>query len=57
MDKIKELIFYFLDLDTLFYKIGSIILIAMVLRYLWNKDHEYILMTMGLGLIFIDLGW
>ena len=57
MDKIKEFIHYFLDLDTLFYKLGSIALLLMLLRFIMSRDKEYILFTAGLLLIFIDLGW
>jgi hypothetical protein len=57
MDKIKQFIHYFLDLDTLFYKLGTIALMIMMFRYILRRDTEYLLFTMGLLLIFIDLGW
>ena len=57
MDKIKQFIHYFLDLDTLFYKVGTIALIIMMLRYILRRESEYLLFTIGLLCIFIDLGW
>ena len=57
MDKLKQLIHYFLDLDTLFYKLGTIALILMLIRYILIREKEYLLFTIGLLLIFIDLGW
>jgi hypothetical protein len=57
MDKIKQFIHYFLDLDTLFYKLGTIALMIMMVRYILRRESEYLLFTIGLLLIFIDLGW
>jgi hypothetical protein len=57
MNKLKQLTHYLLDLDTLFYKIGTLALILMLLRYIARRESEYLLFTIGLLLIFIDLGW
>ena len=57
MDKIKHLIHYFLDLDTLPYKIISIVLFIMFIRFSLNKDWDYVLLPLGLSIVFFDLGW
>ena len=57
MDKIKQIIAYFLDLDTLFYKVGTLALMIMMFRYILRRESEHLLFTIGLLLIFIDLGW
>ena len=57
MDKIKQLIHYFLDLDTLPYKIISIVLFIMFIRFSLNKDWDYVLLPLGLSIVFFDLGW
>lgn len=57
MDKIKQFTHYFLDLDTLPYKIISIILFLTFARAIVNKDWDYVIMPLGLSLVFFDLGW
>ena len=57
MNKLKELISYLTDLDTLFYKVGSVLLCIMLARYILRGEREHLLFTAGLALIFIDCGW